>query len=76
MKLRFIGKTLAQYKGVDGLGGLVSVRKGDVCEVEDKTGESLLRHYSRDFEIWTEQKAEHAPKVDKELRKGFKFKAK
>lgn len=77
MKLKFIGKNLHEYKGLDGNGGLLHLKRGDSCEVAEKTAKLLLQSYPRDFMLDNEEvKAEHAPKLDKEFKKGNKYKAK
>lgn len=78
MKIKFLAKTMPEYKGISGnnSGEVISLKAGDVCEINDDIAKLLLLHHSRDFEVSVEQEAEHAPKKDKQLKKTLKFKSK
>lgn len=76
MKLKFVGKRMAKYHGADGHGGHMQLVRGDECDVSQKVGEALLRHYYADFEKLDEAAKEHAPEKNKLMPKGAKFKSK
>ena len=64
------------YKGLDGKGQLLCLKAGDICEVTDEIARLLLRSYSRDFEVSVTELPQHAPKLNKQLKKTAKFKSK
>lgn len=77
MHLKFTAQTMATYKGSNGKGELLCLKAGDSCEVTDDIAKLLLQHYKRDFEVSViDNKPEHAPKKDKQLKKTAKFKSK
>lgn len=77
MLLKFKASTIPAYKGVDGNGGLVSLQKDDVAEIEDNVAKILLQKYGRDFDVVVQEaKPEHMPKADKMYKKTGSFKSK
>lgn len=74
MKLKYSGHRTHQYQGIDGLGGMLDLKRGDECEVSESVGTKLMQHYKSDFQK-IEHK-EHAPGTNKMLAKGVKFKSK
>ncbi len=76
MKLKFLAKRHQQYQGIDGLGGMLDLKKGDECEVSDSVGDKLKQHYYADFEELAAEDKDFAPEANKMLSKGAKFKGK
>lgn len=77
MLLKFTGKSMSKYAGIDGLGNTIRLNINDITEVSETVGKLLLQKYSSNFEvIIKEDKPEHAPKVDKFFRKKKKVKTK
>ncbi len=76
MQIKFIGQTMPEYKGMDGKGRLLCLKAGDTCEVTDEIARLLLQSYKRDFEVSVIERAEHAPNLNKQLKKTVKFKSK
>lgn len=74
MRLKYTGRRTHQYQGIDGLGGMLDLKRGDECEVSDSIGNKLMQHYKADFEKLGDK--EHAPDKNKMLSKGQKFKSK
>lgn len=67
---------MPEYKGLDGKGSLLSLKSGDICEVTDETALQLLKCYKKDFELINKETPDHAPKLNKQLKKTAKFKSK
>lgn len=76
MNIKFLAKTLNHYKGHDGTGGVVDMKKNDIAIVTEDIAKLLLQHYGADFEIMIEPKIMHAPKLDKQAKKTVSFKSK
>jgi hypothetical protein len=76
MLIKFTAKTMPRYAGVDGKGGSLDLKPGDIAEVSDSIAKLLLRAYGANFEVAIEEKPAHAPTTDKLFRKTFKVKTK
>lgn len=76
MQIKFLGKTLSQYKGLNGKGGVLQMAKNDIAQVSEQVGKLLLDHYGLDFEVVINESPIHAPKLDKQAKKTAKFKSK
>ena len=76
MRLKFLANRHQEYQGVDGKGGMLSLKKGDECEVSDSVGAKLKQHYFADFEEIKDQEKEFEADSNKMLSKGAKFKSK
>jgi hypothetical protein len=77
MTIKFIGATMPIYKGSNGLGQVIELKKGETAEVSEQVGKILLQKYKLNFQAIVEQKdAEEPAKNDKKQRKIATFRAK
>ncbi len=76
MVIKFTAKHMSEYQGVDGLGGMIVLKRGEEAEVSEIVANLLMQKYSGNFEIILREKPEHAPQADKLFRKGAKTKTK
>ena len=75
-KIKFLAKSLLQYKGLDGNGGILDMKQDDTAEVSDHVAKLLKQYYTSDFEIIAGKNPDHMPKSDKALKKTAQFKSK
>ncbi len=79
MYVKFLGKSMKEYQGPNGMSGSLCMKPGDIAEVADATGAALQRHYRGDFAEASTPGAsdkDHAPKANKQAKKTAAFKSK